>query len=211
MRVGLIADIHADARALERALEQIDRIGVDQILCAGDVVGYGDQPDAAVTILRDRAIPCVCGNHDRWALERRQVIGLRGWKTASFADDTWAFLEQLPASDLRTIGGRTVAVHHGSPASDMEFVSPYKPLPPSIHEFWALGTAAILVLGHTHIPMIERDPAGIIINPGSVVSMPGIQTSYSFAIVDWDDLAVRIHEVKSGRVLRRDPIALDES
>src|SRR5438309_1413840 len=120
MRLGLIADVHADPRALEGALRGLDAHGVDLILCAGDLVGYGNQPDAAVALLRDRAIPCVRGNHDRWALERRQVIGPRGWKPAALADDTWAFLETLPASALHRWAGRSLAVHHGSPAGDTE-------------------------------------------------------------------------------------------
>src|SRR4051812_15080637 len=208
MRLGLIADVHADPRALEGALRGLDRYGVDQILCAGDLVGYGDQPDAVVALLRDRAIPCVRGNHDRWALERRQVIGPRGWKPAVLGDDTWEFLLALPASDRRTWAGRVLAIHHGSPASDMEFVSPYKPLPDSIERFWDEDDARVLILGHTHIPMIDRGPRGTIINPGSVLGVPGVQTSYSFAIVDSDALAVRIVEIGTGREIRRDPIFL---
>jgi putative phosphoesterase len=209
MRVGLIADIHADVRALEATLRHLDRIKVNLTFCAGDVVGYGDQADAAVALLKDRAIPCVRGNHDRWALERRQVIGARGWKPAVFTDDTWAFLEALPTSLEKEVGSRTLAVHHGSPVSDTEFVSPYKPLPACLDTFWAESPARVLVLGHTHIPMVERGPAGTIFNPGSVLGVPGVQTSYSFAVVEWDDLSVRFFEVRTGRETRRDPIFLN--
>src|SRR3954452_1340381 len=83
MRLGLIADIHADPRALEATLRHLEALRVEEIVCAGDLVGYGAEPDAVVTMLRDRAIPCIRGNHDRWALERRQVIGIRGWKPAA--------------------------------------------------------------------------------------------------------------------------------
>src|SRR5262249_33075552 len=212
MMLGLIADIHADPRALEGALRGLDTHGVDQILCAGDLVGYGDQPDAAVALVRDRAIPCVRGNHDRWALERRQVIGPRGWKPAVFKDETWAFLDALPGSDRRPWAGRALVTYHGSPESDTEFVSPYKPLPPSVERFGDGGgdDAPVLILGHTHIPMIVRGPRGTIINPGSVVGVPGVQTSYSFAVVDADDLAVRVFDIRTGREIRRDPVFLAE-
>ena len=52
MMLGLIADIHADHRALEAALSHLDRLKVSSILCAGDVVGYGAQADAVVEVLR---------------------------------------------------------------------------------------------------------------------------------------------------------------
>jgi predicted phosphodiesterase len=108
------------------------------------------------------------------------------------------------------VAGRVLAIYHGSPASDTEFVSPYKPLPESIVRFWEEDDADILVLGHSHIPMIDRGPRGTIINPGSVLGVPGVQTSYSFAIVDLDDLSVRIFDIRTGREIRRDPIVLDE-
>ncbi len=198
MRLGLIADIHADPRALESTLRHLEALGVVQIVCAGDLVGYGSEPDAVVAMLDDRAIPCIRGNHDRWALERRQVIGTRGWKPAALKNATWEFLRELPASRRFERGGHVVAVHHGSPASDTEFVSPYKSLPESIARFWAEDKADILVLGHTHIPMIDRSPRGTIINPGSVLGVPGIQTSYSFGVLEWDPLAVVIHDVRTG-------------
>src|SRR4051812_25321170 len=54
--LGLIADIHADHRALEAALRHLDQLGVATILCAGDLVGYGTHADAVVELLRARAI-----------------------------------------------------------------------------------------------------------------------------------------------------------
>jgi len=208
MRLGLIADIHADPRALEATLRHLEALRVEEIVCAGDLVGYGAEPDAVVTMLRDRAIPCIRGNHDRWALERRQVIGIRGWKPAALSDDTWEFLEALPPSLRIARGGHVAAVHHGSPAGDTEFVTPYKPVPESVTRFWAEDEADVLILAHTHIPMIDRGPRGTLINPGSVLGVPGLQTSYSFGVIEWDELAVVIHDVRTGREIRRDPVFL---
>jgi putative phosphoesterase len=210
MRLGLIADIHADHRALDAALGHLDRLEVSTILCAGDVVGYGTHADDVVELLRARSIPCIRGNHDRWALERRQVIGLRGWRTASFRDATWEFLAALQPSLSVVLGGRRLTLFHGSPAGDTEYVTPYKPMPESIERFWEESTDDILVLGHTHIAMVQRNPQGMVLNPGSVLGVPGVQTSYSFAVVELDDLAVRWYEIRTGRVLRRDPIFLDD-
>jgi putative phosphoesterase len=210
MKLGLIADIHADLRALDGALRGLEVHGVDQIVCAGDLVGYGGQPDAVVALLRDRAIPCIRGNHDRWALERGQVIGPQGWKRAVFRDDTWEFLRALPASSRHEYAGRVLAIHHGSPESDTEFVTPYKPLPESVERFWNNDAAEVLVLGHTHIAMIDRGPGGMIVNPGSVLGVPGVQTSYSFAILDLNDLSVRIIDIRTGREIHRDPVFLDD-
>lgn len=210
MMLGLIADIHADHRALETTLSHLDRLKVASILCAGDVVGYGAQADAVVEVLRAREIPCVRGNHDRWALERRQVIGPHGWKRAELSEETWAFLEGLPPCLSVTRGGRRITVYHGSPASDTEYVTPYKLIPRSVEQFWDESDAEVLILGHSHIPMVERTPRGTIINPGSILEVTGVQSSYSFAVVELDELAVRWHEVRSGREIHRDPIFLGD-
>jgi putative phosphoesterase len=211
MRLGLIADLHGDVRALETTLRRLEELAVDQIVCGGDLIGYGSEPDAVVAAIRDRGIQSIRGNHDRWAVERKQVIGLRGWKTARLEDDTWEFLRGLPPSLRLECDGEVIEFHHGSPVSDTERVTAYKPLPPSVEEFWATSDARVLVLGHTHIPMIERGPRGTVINPGSVLGVTGIQTSYSFAVLDTGDLSVRIYEVRTGREIRRDPIDIDEA
>lgn len=209
MRLGLIGDIHADIRALEATLRHLQALAVNEILCTGDLVGYGSQPDAVVAMVRELAIPCIRGNHDRWALERCQVIGLRGWKPAEFKSDTWDYLRSLPPAYARTIAGRSLAIHHGSPASDTEYVTPYQPMPESIERFWNEAAAEVLILGHSHLPMIERTARGTILNPGSVLGVPGVHTSYSFAVLELESLAVWIHDVRTGREIRRDPVFLD--
>ncbi len=42
MNVGIISDVHGDYTALEMALDRLETYHhVDQILCAGDLVGTG--------------------------------------------------------------------------------------------------------------------------------------------------------------------------
>ncbi len=210
MRLGVIADIHGDIRALELTLKHLESHQIDAIVCLGDLVGYGSSPDAVVALIEQLDIPCVRGNHDRWALERKRLIGMHGWRPAKLKDSTWQFLERLPASrDLR-VGPARVILHHGSPASDMEFVTPYKPLPESVTSFQEAQGEHVLLLGHTHIPMIDRSGDSLILNPGSVHGVPGIQTSYSFAILDLESTLVRIFDIRLGREIRRDPIYVED-
>ena len=68
MNVGILSDVHGDYAALEIALNRLDTYHqVDQILCAGDLVGRGPQPDKVVQLIREREIPTVRGNHDEWS------------------------------------------------------------------------------------------------------------------------------------------------
>ena len=77
-------------------------------------------------------------------------------------------------------------------------------------QFWDRSEADVLVLGHTHLPMIDRQGRGTLVNPGSLLGIPGVQTSYSFATLELPGLAVRVYEVRTGREIRRDPVFLDD-
>ncbi|MBR4614372.1 MAG: metallophosphoesterase [Kiritimatiellae bacterium] len=44
MRYAIISDVHANPAALEKVLADSARYGVEKVICAGDVVGYGPDP-----------------------------------------------------------------------------------------------------------------------------------------------------------------------
>jgi diadenosine tetraphosphatase ApaH/serine/threonine PP2A family protein phosphatase len=70
MRLGIISDIHANLEALEATLKALDSHHIDQLICLGDVVGYGADPDACCNLIRQYATHCVLGNHDAAVAER---------------------------------------------------------------------------------------------------------------------------------------------
>ena len=61
---GFIADVHANDIALKIALEQLDQQGVNEIICAGDIMGYGGCPNETISLLRKYKVNCILGNHD---------------------------------------------------------------------------------------------------------------------------------------------------
>jgi len=64
MRLGLIADIHANLEALDAVLDDARRVGVDSILCAGDVAGYGPAPGPCIDLVAGSCDAWALGNHD---------------------------------------------------------------------------------------------------------------------------------------------------
>ena len=54
MNAAVISDIHANLPALETVLADIDRVGVDEIWCLGDAVGYGARPSECVDLLAEQ-------------------------------------------------------------------------------------------------------------------------------------------------------------
>ena len=195
--LGLISDIHGDPIALELAWAHLVALGVETILCAGDLVGYGPYPDRVASFLQDRQIPAIRGNHDRWALERGAGVPdeFRGGTPSSA---TLEFLDALPADIYGERGGRTVAMVHGTIRSDCEFVNRREYPADRLDGLLADLRTDLLIFGHTHEPMWHKGPNGLVVNPGSTVSMPVVSTSRTFAIVDLDELSASFHDVETG-------------
>jgi putative phosphoesterase len=199
MKLGVISDLHGDPVGLELAWSHLTVKGADRIVCAGDLAGYGPFPDRVVAFLREHEIPSVRGNHDRWALER----GLGGedeFGGGTPSAETLEYLAGLPA-EMRFDGNGPIALFHGSPRSDMEFVTRETHPRRVLQAYLADLKCRLLIVGHTHRPMWFRCPAGLVVNPGSVVSIPRIDTSRTFAIVDLELLEVTIHDVESGEAI----------
>ena len=68
MRYAVLSDVHGNLEALSAVLADAAAEGALGILCLGDVVGYGADPNACVEILGERAARIVAGNHEHGAL-----------------------------------------------------------------------------------------------------------------------------------------------
>ncbi len=67
MRRAIISDIHGNLEALKTVLDDVQRQQCDEIICLGDIIGYGPEPLACVDLIKDVDI-CILGNHDLAAL-----------------------------------------------------------------------------------------------------------------------------------------------
>ncbi len=64
---ALISDIHSNLEGLTAVLEDIDRHGVTEIYCLGDIIGYGPNPRECIDQVR-RCKIVLLGNHDQGAM-----------------------------------------------------------------------------------------------------------------------------------------------
>lgn len=201
MLLGLISDVHGDLAALERAWQHLLGMGVDRVVCAGDVVGYGPEPDRVVAFLIEHQIATAAGNHDLWATRRAEGKADR-YGGAPVGPETRAFLDDLPPCLILSVGGRFVVVRHVVPGDD-----PREGLPPTraIRDYLDLMGAELLVAGHTHAPSWYRAPTGLAINPGSLVDPAYVRSSRTFAVVDLEAMAPRFFHVETGQLLAVPP------
>jgi putative phosphoesterase len=168
-KLGIISDVHADVHAVEDALRRIDEMGCERVVCAGDLVDYGLFPEATLALLRDRRVPCIRGNHDRWA------VAADGYDTTGFdlTGKAMAFLEALPTRWDATLEGVRVAVRHASPRSDMDGIDPRLASADEARHWLAQADADVLVVGHTHLAYaLQVAGGGLIVNPGALLRDP---------------------------------------
>jgi putative phosphoesterase len=166
MRLAIISDVHADVYALRDALAQGERLVCDAVVCAGDVVGYGVFPEETVALLREKKVPCVRGNHDRWATDPNVAGGASGL----LSDDALAYLASLPRVWNKVIDGVRVAMCHGTPRSDMDGVVPGMATVDAVRRWLGATGAEVLIVGHTHVPCVLSGlEGGMIVNPGALL------------------------------------------
>jgi putative phosphoesterase len=167
-KIAIISDVHSDVEAVRDALRRIDAMACDHVFCAGDLVDYGAHPEETIALLRERGVPCIRGNHDRWVFTRgAEARDDRGVVLSAGAS---AFLSSLPTAIEARFDGVRVAVHHGSPRWDMAGIDPHVALGGDVRRWLAEADADVLVVGHTHVPFaLTVSTGGLIVNPGALL------------------------------------------
>ncbi len=207
MKYAIISDIHSNLEALRRVLEEIDKLGVDRIICLGDIVGYGANPNECVEIIRERKIESIMGNHDIVACGGKEPFDFNPvardavlWTRAALTAENRKFLHNLP--EAREMDGFLI-VHGAISDSDLYVFSEYD----AFSEFKLMKKWNICFFGHTHVRAyyiflgddvcclsdyefkIEPE-AKYLINPGSVGQPRDRDPRSSFLVYDSEEAIV---------------------
>lgn len=174
MSTAVISDIHGNAEALKRVLDDIDRRGVDRIICLGDIVGYGPSPLECVDLVRQRCVWSLMGNHDFGVLYEptnfnAQAESSAYWSREQFDLESdpalrqtrYDFLGQMRVRVLERPPGMDfdVLAVHGSPRRPInEYVFPQDvDASPEKLESIFERFDRLCVCGHTHFPGVFSD------------------------------------------------------
>ena len=185
MQIGIISDVHADYDTLEDVLARFEKHHhVDQVLCAGDIVGRGPEPDRVIDLIRAHGIPVARGNHDEW------VNGVR--------HDNLRYLQALPLAWQGELAGLTIYMCHGKPGNNMWGM--YKDHLSKTYLKMVLNSlkADVLVTGHTHLPLHLRTQQGCLVNPGSLYTFQCPRaTSHTYGVLSLPDLNFRVYDANA--------------
>jgi putative phosphoesterase len=196
--MAIIADVHSNLQALASVVSEIEKAGPDVVVCAGDTVGYGANPNECCQVTRKICVQSVLGNHEISVLTgntismNRYAAAAVTWTSQVLTDESTRYLASLGEESKFKLGGTSVAIHHGSVGNLFEYV--YEE---DLHDdLLARASADILVLGHTHVPYVRKFPSGLIVNPGSVGQPRDGDNRASFAVLDTDQRICDIHRVQ---------------
>lgn len=196
MRLLVVSDIHSNLAALQKVL--VDAGDFDAVICAGDLVGYGPNPNECVKTAIEQGFRCVAGNHD-YAVATGEALDFNPHAYEAIEitrriidDEASEWLRHLPYKLIFNMEGVKVAVFHGSPSEPLnEYVFP---MDAELRATAFMGEAGadLLTLGHTHIPYMIESNGGMLINPGSVGQPRDRDPRASYMITEIKDGAINI-------------------
>jgi predicted phosphodiesterase len=164
VKIGILSDIHGNLEALEAVLAELDHENVERVLCLGDVVGYGPDPNACLDRVMETMDVVLAGNHDHGTVgltpihafndNARQAVE---WTRTVIRED---LAEVLSGLQLVHEEGLLLALH-ATPAEPAKWH--YLMSETEIETNLAAMTLPLCFVGHSHLPLafVQGSEGGI--------------------------------------------------
>ncbi len=178
--VLIMSDIHGNYEALSEVMKKADEMGVSDIYCLGDIVGYYCQVNECCDELRKRKVKCVLGNHDWYMVsgtkcERsRSVNDCLAYQRKMIRKDHLDWLASLPV--IRYEKG--ISMVHGGWLNPIDEYMDLK------ETYFEEIEGNVFASGHSHVQQVKRFQEKLYCNPGSVGQPRDGDSRAAFAIYD---------------------------
>lgn len=204
MNIAILSDLHANKFAVKAVFDDLANFGVDQILIAGDLIGYYYWPSEVVQLcMQDNRVQCVKGNHElnlKKALGSSIELSKLSEKYGSsyrkcitdLSPTEIEWLISLPTEMTLKFDGISFFITHGSLRSITEYLYPNSPNSQLLANY---SNQNFTIFGHTHHSFVHTHDCRHIINPGSVGQPRDVGNLASYAIVDTSSRSVRFQKV----------------
>ena len=177
MKIAILSDIHSNYPALKAVVEAARQQKIKNFIVLGDFFGY--YPWAVDCFLMLQELPLLAvirGNHDEMMLQEQGLQEQRPFYQQALQQNKSSLEKQVPeylqwldklsCSAFLQHENYSLKLFHGSP--DDACNGRYYPDDEQLYD-WFPAKDEILLMGHTHYPLLRRIPeGGVIFNPGSV-------------------------------------------
>lgn len=165
MKIAVVSDIHGNLEALEAVSADILMLGADRVICLGDSIGYGPDPEEVVSRLRSLGYESVLGNHElalvdprarRWMNFQAQENNI---VTATLlSEGNRSYCSSLPTHQAFD---QAYFVHGFPPYSAFRYLN--RQSDTTLATLFATAPYSVVFLGHTHKLAIIQQEQGVII------------------------------------------------
>jgi predicted phosphodiesterase len=174
LKIGVIADAHGNLAALEAVMAAMGAAAPDMVVNLGDLVSGPFDPAGSAEIQMRSGYLTIAGNHERQLQDDSQGA-FDVLARPHLTQDQWTWIRSLPTT--LTLCEGDVFACHGSPAGgDLEYLledvtsgratlDREAAIRPRLH---GIGSASLVLCGHTHTPRMVAIDGVLVVNPGSV-------------------------------------------
>ena len=157
MKYAIISDIHGNLEAFEAVFDAIEAERPDEIVCLGDIVGYGANPKECLDLANQKISASVAGNHDWGVAGRTSFTNFNRvaqtaieWTAAQLTADHLRILADLPL----TFDKEFFIGTHATPANPQDWNYIFTALDAKKH--FQTFEKPVCLVGHSHIPTLFR-------------------------------------------------------
>ncbi|MDQ6933065.1 MAG: metallophosphatase family protein [Candidatus Eremiobacteraeota bacterium] len=208
MKSAIVSDVHSNLESLTAVFEML--APENNLLCLGDIVGYGPNPNECVQMIRERATATVLGNHDVAVIDG---FGIEYFNPAARKAMEWT-QTVITEENRQWLNGLSYEVRvpeylmvHGAPVNYFEYILDKA----GAARAFSSTDAPLIFVGHTHIAeYYALDPEGTIshehmqrggelkmrdncrylVNCGSIGQPRDLNPQAAFALYDSEDRTI---------------------
>jgi len=165
MKVAVLSDIHGNLEALEAVSADLLTRGADRVICLGDNIGYGPDPEEVVRRIRNLGYESILGNHELALLDLRA----RRWLNFQAQENNIVTAGLLSEENLtycctlpKFLAFDIAYFVHGFPPSSV-FRYLNRQSDERLAALFATAPFSLLFLGHTHKLQLVRQEHGLIV------------------------------------------------
>ena len=159
MKIGIVSDVHCNARGLDEAFRLIG--DVDEVVCLGDSIYEYRFSNDVVRMLKARGALTILGNHEEGFFGPQ---GERARAAAGIDHELAAWLAGRPHRLEFDLGGKKLLIVHSTPWEPRgTYIYPHS----SHLARFGEAEADFVLYGHTHTQLVRRVGRALVINPGS--------------------------------------------
>ncbi len=157
-RIAVLSDIHSNLQALTAVWHRLEQVGVDDVFCLGDIVGYGARPVECLQLIRSKGVLCVQGNHDALIADSGLNLDFNIYSLAAVEHNRAAldaeslqWLADLPTK--RRLDEEVLFVH-GAPCDRDRYLVYLDDLQEASDKVMQADGPGVCFFGHTHHPVL---------------------------------------------------------